>query len=128
MIRNVRAVAAGFGVLLVLTVAVALALRFFAPQLFSVDRGAPAMLLVLVLACLAIAATAGTAQAARMAPAFPQIPAWIVGGLAFLLALGATAVLWPEAPAWFHITAVLLPLVAAWPGSLLVWPQTSARL
>jgi hypothetical protein len=63
----------------------------------------------------------GGLGAGCMAP--PMLHALIVGGIAFVLPLFVTAIRWTEAPSWYHFSAVLLQIPAAWLGGLLLARQ-----
>jgi hypothetical protein len=126
MLRSIGIVAAGCGSLSALTLVADRLLRLAMSQRFH--AGGDALVLLILLATTAAAVTAGSFLAGRMAPQHPIFHALLVGSVAYVLALWVTAILWTEAPAWFHIAAVLIQLPAALLGGLLVFGRQPARL
>jgi hypothetical protein len=120
MLRSIGAVAVGLLATVALVAAADAVFRLCAPGAFAPGAEPPALVLVLLLACIGAAAAAGSCLTARIAAAHSVSHALASGAMACMLALGATAVLWTTAPAWFHNFAVLEMLPGAWLGAMLI--------
>jgi hypothetical protein len=119
MLRSISAVAAGFLATVALALAVDTLFRLCVPQAFAPGSEPPRFVLLIVLAYTGTAAAAGSYLAARIAAAHTMTHALGSGVVAYVIALGATAIVWTTAPAWYHMTAAILMLPAAWLGGML---------
>jgi hypothetical protein len=123
MVRSIGAVAAGCLAMMVLALSASQLVRQSVPQhiISGGDPEAPETLVLLfLLAAAGAAVMAGSFLAGRVAPRRPMLHALVVGGIAYMVSLAVTAILWTEAPRWFHMAAVLLQVPAAWLGGLLL--------
>ena len=127
MIRSIVAIVVGFVVIGALSVGTDLALRAALPGRFLTDRMDDPALLVLTLAYVFVFAVAGCWLTARLAPDRPLLHALVLGVLGLVLNVVGTALRWDDAPAWYHVIALLLVLPAAWLGGVLREGQQLAR-
>jgi hypothetical protein len=76
-------------------------------------------ILVGTLVYVTIYAIAGSYLTALLAPSRPMLHAMILGVLGLLFNIAGTYAAWATAPAWYHITALVLVLPSAWIGGWL---------
>jgi hypothetical protein len=118
--RSIAAVVIGFIVIGVLAFGTDAVLRAAMPGAFTAGGGTndPALLLGM-LAYVTLYAVAGCYLAARLAPRRPMAHAMVLGLLGLVFNVAGTVKLWDTAPAWYHVTALLLVLPSAWLGGWL---------
>ena len=119
MIRSIVAVVVGFFVIAALSVGTDLALRSAMPGRFATERMDDPALLVLTLAYVFVFAVFGCWLTARLAPDRPLMHALVLGVLGLVLNVVGTAQRWDNAPAWYHVIALLMVMPAAWLGGVL---------
>ena len=113
-VRSIFAVAAGFFAAAILSLCGDVALRAAAPRAFdAAGQGNASWVLLLMLAYSALFTFAGAYLAARIAIRKPVVHALAAGGVVLLVSVASTVVAWSTAPAWFHITALVLIMPAA---------------
>ena len=119
MVRSIVAVVVGFLVIGALSVGTDYALRAAVPSWFPTDRMDDPALLALTLAYVFVFAVFGCWLTARLAPDRPLLHALVLGALGLVLNVVGTAQRWDDAPAWYHVVALLLVMPAAWLGGVL---------
>lgn len=118
--RSIAAVVIGFVLIMVLAFGTDAAVRAALPGSFNPagatsDRG----LLVASLVYVTLYAVAGCYLTARLAPRRPMAHALVLGVLGLLFNVGGTIAMWNMAPAWYHLTALVLVMPSAWLGGWL---------
>lgn len=117
MLRSVASVVAGFVFIGALAAGADALLRSFAPTAFdAAGRVDTVAILVFMQLYVGVFAVAGCYLAARLAPSRPMLHALVLGALGLLFNIVGSIALWDTAPAWYHITALLLVMPYAWLG------------
>jgi hypothetical protein len=120
VLRSVVAVSAGFFVTVTLSLGADALLRFVWPTAFDVGGATTnAAVLVIALVYWFAFAALGAYVAARTAVHHRMRHAMILGAIAFAIGVVLAVGAWSLAPAWYHVSALLVVLVSAWTGGRL---------
>ena len=115
--RSLLAIVTGFVVIGGLAFGTDAAIRGAVPGVFDAGgRVTSTAWLLAMLAYVFVFAVIGCWLTARLAPERPMRHALILGALGLLFNIAGTAAMWNTAPAWYHLTALLLVMPAAWLG------------
>jgi hypothetical protein len=128
MVRSIIAVVVGFLVIGLLAMGADYALQRVIPG--AVDGGGrmtSAPLLLLTELYVFAFAVFGCWLAARLAPSQPLQHALVLGALGLAFNVVGTIARWDDAPAWYHVIALLLVMPAAWVGGRLRERQLERR-
>ena len=128
MVRSIIAVVVGFLVIGVLATGADLALQRVIPG--AVDAGGrmtSVPLLLLTQLYVFAFAVFGCWLTARLAPSRPLQHALVLGALGLVFNVVGTVARWDNAPAWYHVIALLLVRPAAWVGGRLRERQLERR-
>ena len=118
--RSIAAVVIGFVLIMVLAFGTDAAVRAALPGSFTPAGGtSDPGLLVASLAYVTLYAVAGCYLTARLAPGRPMAHALVLGVLGLLFNVAGTIAMWNMAPAWYHLTALVLVMPSAWLGGWL---------
>jgi hypothetical protein len=118
--RSIAAIAMGFAFIVILSFGADALLLQMMPDVFDAGgRVTSTPILILILGYVAVFAVAGCYLAARLAPARPMKHALILGGLGLVFSIAGMAASWASAPAWYHITALVMVMPYAWVGGWL---------
>lgn len=121
MLRSIIAIVVGFVVIGVLAFGTDMLVKGAMPGAFDPVTGATSdvTMLVFALVYVFVFATFGCWLAGRLAPSQPMKHAMILGVLGLVFNVVGTYATWATAPAWYHVTALLLVMPAAYLGGLL---------
>lgn len=120
MLRSILAIVVGFVVIGVLAFGTDALVHAMMPGAFDAAlRTDNVPILVGTIVYVTIYAIAGSYLTALLAPSRPMRHAMILGVLGLLFNIAGTYAGWAKAPAWYHITALLLVLPSAWIGGWL---------
>jgi hypothetical protein len=118
--RSIGAIAAGFVLVVVLSIGADILFRALFPGSFdAAGRSTAGTVLLVTLGYVTVFAITGAYLTARLAPNRPLGHALTLGAIAFILSLPATIAAWDSAPVWYHIGALALILPASWLGGRL---------
>ena len=120
MMRSILSIIAGFILICVLAFGSDVLVRLAMPGAFKapgITESVP--LLLLTLAYVFVFAVVGCYLTARLAPHSPMKHALILGLLGLVFNIIGTTLMWNTAPVWYHITALLMVMPAAWLGGRL---------
>jgi len=128
--RTAGALLAGFGVIVVLSIATDAVLHgthVFAPEGQPMATG----LWALALAYRCAYAVLGCAVTARLAPDRPMWHALVLGGIGVVLSTLGTVATWDKGPGfgprWYPLSLIVTALPCAWLGGRLAGPTSSPR-
>jgi len=108
-VRSILAVGAGFFATAVLSLGGDLAFRALSPQAFDASgRAHDAHVLLIVLAYVAIFSFVGGYITGWLAQRRPVAHALVLGIVELAISAAAAIAAWDTAPAWYHVTALLL--------------------
>lgn len=128
MLRSIVAIVVGFVVIGVLAFGTDAIVHTMMPGAFDAAmRTNDVPILVGTIVYVTIYAIAGCYLAALLAPSHPMRHAMILGVLGLLFNIAGTYAAWATAPAWYHVTALVLVLPSAWIGGWLRERQLAAR-
>lgn len=120
MMRSILSIIVGFIFIGALSLGTDAVVRGLMPGAFSVaGRTESVPVLLLTLAYVFVFAVVGCYLTARLAPHSPMKHALILGLLGLVFNIVGTTLLWNTAPAWYHVTALLMVMPAAWLGGRL---------
>jgi hypothetical protein len=115
--RSILAVVVGFIVIGVLAIGTDAVVRTTVPQIFSATGRVDSVpWLALMQAYVFVYAVFGCWLTARLAPNRPMRHAIVLGLLGLAFNLVGTTLMWAQAPAWYHLVALVLVMPAAWLG------------
>lgn len=120
MLRSVGAILAGLVVITVLALGADAALSTAVPGSFDASgRVDSTPLLLFIIGYVVVFIIMGAYTAARVARRRPMLHALTLGGIMLAANIAIAAGLWDTAPAWYHVTQLVLVLPAAWFGGRL---------
>jgi hypothetical protein len=118
--RSAFAVVTGFIVIGALAYSASMLMQRAWPDQFDAVGGTQDPTLLLIsMGYVAVFAIAGCYLAARLAPERPMAHAIALGVLGLVFNIVGTIATWNTAPAWYHITSLLLVMPYAWIGGWL---------
>lgn len=122
-VRSIFAVAAGFFTTAILSLGGDIVFRNVAPTAFDTNgRPTSAGGLMVMLAYTALFGFVGGYVTARIAIRRPMAHALAVGCLALVFGIATAIIAWSTAPAWYHLTTLVLTVpVAVAGGKLREW-------
>lgn len=85
------------------------------------------LILVIMLAYVFVFATFGSYVCGRLAPRAPLKHALILGAIGLILGVVGAVLKWKLTPTWYHIVALLIPMVSAWLGGQIAAGRRRAR-
>lgn len=126
MIRSILSIIAGFILIGVLSLGTDAVVVSAMPGAFSpTGRTESVPVLLLTLAYVFVFAVIGCYLTARLAPQNPMKHALVLGVLGLIFSIIGTTLSWNTAPVWYHVTALLMVMPAAWLGGRLREAQLS---
>jgi hypothetical protein len=128
VLRSAFAIVAGFFVTVTLSLGADALVRTVWPAFNAPPSATTPAFLLVALVYTAGFATLGSYVAAASAPKRPLLHALILGAVALAINAAVTVTSWAAAPAWYHLTALVMVLPCAWIGGKLREQQLAHRL